>query len=135
MARATSSLPVPLSPWMRSVTMRSIAPSCRRSRAARPSEASSTRYPSRVSVRSRLSRSPGSSSATSSVRSGMRDLHGQPDGEHGAAARAIGPAQLTAVLLDDLPRDREPESRALGLRREELLEEAVADIGRDAGAG
>src|SRR5437588_12826857 len=65
----------------------------------------------------------------------MRDLHGQPDGEHGAAARAIGPAQLTAVLLDDLPRDREPESRALWLRREELLEEAVADIGRDAGAG
>src|SRR6266850_4817318 len=131
-ARSSSS---PVRPGiLRSVTMRSIAPSCRRSRAARPSEASSTRYPSRVSVRSRLSRSPGSSSATSSVRSGMRDLHRQPDREHGAAPRPIRPAQLAAMLLDDLARDREPEPRALRLRGEELLEEAVADLGGDARA-
>src|SRR5205809_7706060 len=64
----------------------------------------------------------------------MRDLHGQPDREHGAAARPVGPAQLAAGLLDDLARDREPEPRALRLRGEELLAEAVADLGGDARA-
>ena len=39
-----------------------------------------------------------------------------------------------AVLLDDLPRDGEPEARALRLRGEELLEEPPAHVGRDARA-
>src|SRR5438445_10402760 len=64
----------------------------------------------------------------------MRDLQGQRDREPGAAARPVGPAQLAAVLVDDLARDREPEPRALRLRGEELLEEAVADLGGDARA-
>ena len=41
---------------------------------------------------------------------------------------------VAAVLLDDLPRDGEAEARALRLGGEELLEQAPADLGRDAGA-
>src|SRR5256886_8773731 len=126
-ARRTS---IPVSPGiLRSVTTRSIPPPWSRSSAPRPSEARMTRYPSRVSVRSRLSRSPGSSSAISSVAGS--DIHGprdrQPDREDRASARAVRPPDLAAVLLRDLARDREAEAGALRLRGEELLEEPRPD--------
>src|SRR2546425_1130706 len=115
---------------LRSVTMRSTPPACTRSRAARPSEARTTRYPSRVSVRSRLSRSPGSSSATSSVAgSDMRRLlDRQPDRERRTPTGAVRPPELAAVLLGDLAGDRETEAGALGFRGEELLEELGTDV-------
>src|SRR5687767_10061909 len=119
----------PVSPGiLRSVTMRSMPPACTRSRAARPSEARTTLKPSRVSVRSRLSRTPGSSSATS--RRALSDMDGappqrQPDDERGAAARAVLPPQVAAVLLGDLPRDGQTEPRALRLGGEEGLEELL----------
>src|SRR2546422_11035699 len=115
---------------LRSVTMRRPPPACPRSRAARPSEARTTRYPSRVSVRSRLSRSPGSSSATSSVAgSDMRRLlDRQPDRERRPPTGAVRPPELAAVLLGDLAGDRETEAGPLGFRGEELLEELGTDV-------
>src|SRR5216110_2591517 len=134
-ARRTS---IPVSPGiLRSVTTRSIPPPWSRSSAALPSEARMTRYPSRVSVRSRLSRSPGSSSAISSMAGS--DIHGpldrQPDREDRATAGPIRPSDLAAVLLRDLARDRQAEAGALWLRREELLEEPRPHGVRDAAAG
>src|SRR5712692_8849985 len=119
---------------LRSVTMRSTPPACTRSRAARPSEASTTRYPSRVKVRSRLSRSPGSSSATSRVAgSDIRyPLDRQPDRERRAPRAAVRPADFAAVLLRDLSRDRESQAGTLRLRGEELLEKPGADVLGDA---
>src|SRR5216117_126669 len=122
---------------LRSVRTRSTPPARRRSRAALPSEARITRYPSRVSVRSRLSRSPGSSSAISRVAGS--DIQGpldrQTNREDRAPARPVRPADLAAVLLRDLARDRETEAGALRLRREELLEEPRRHGVRDAAAG
>src|SRR5438874_10167711 len=126
---------MPVSPGiLRSVRTRSMPPACSRSSAALPSEARMTRYPSRVSVRSRLSRSPGSSSATRSVAgSDMRRVRGgrafdrQPDREGRAAPGSVQPADLSVVLLDDLARDREAEAGALGRGGEELLGEAPPD--------
>src|SRR5919197_4214226 len=134
-ARRTS---MPVRPGiLRSVTTRSLPPFLSCSSAPRPSEARMTRYPSRVSVRSRLSRSPGSSSATSSVAGS--DIHGpldrQPDREDRASAGPVRPPDLAAVLLRDLPRDREAETGALRLRGEELLEEPRRDIARNAASG
>src|ERR1700693_2197972 len=62
-------------------------------------------------------------------------LDGQARGEGRARTRRALPAKRAAVLLDDLPRDVEAQPCALGLRGEELLEEALAHVGRDAGAG
>src|SRR3989454_8708235 len=134
-ARSSS---IPESPGLlRSVRTRSTPPAWRRSRAALPSEARMTRYPSRVSVRSRLWRSPGSSSAISSVAGS--DIHGpldrQPDREDRAPARAVRPSDLAAVLLRDLTRDREAEAGALRLGGAELLEEPRRDVARNAAAG
>src|SRR5262249_47519278 len=131
-ARRTSR---PVSPGIfRSVRTRSRPPACSRSRAPRPSEATTTRYPARVSVRSRLSRSPGSSSATSSVAASGMDcpLAGEPDGEGHPAPGVVAPADLAAVLLDDLRGDGQPEPRALGLGGEEGLEESLRDLVGDA---
>src|SRR3989442_1512915 len=128
-ARRTS---MPVRPGiLRSVTTRSIPPPWSRSSAPRPSEARMTRNPSRVSVRSRLSRSPGSSSAISSVAGSDMDgpLDRQPDREDRARARAVRPLDLAAVLLRDLARDREAEAGALRLRGEELLEEGGGEAG------
>ena len=60
---------------------------------------------------------------------------GQLESEHGAVRHALG-GEPPAVLLDDAVRYREPEPRALPhlLRREEGLEDARHDLGRDAGA-
>src|SRR3989442_7094411 len=122
---------------LRSVRSRSRPPACRRSRGARPSEATTTRYPSRVSVRSRLSRSPGSSSETSRVAGSGMDgpLDRQPDGEAGARARPVRPADLAAVLLDDLARDRQAEAGPLRLGREERLEQSLGDLLGNTAAG
>src|SRR5439155_77899 len=134
-ARSSS---IPESPGiLRSVRTRSTPPAWRRSRAALPSEARMTRYPSRVSVRSRLWRSPGLLSAISSVAGS--DIHGpldrQPDREDRAPTRTIRPSDLAAVLLRDLTRDRETEAGALRLGSEELLEEPRRDVARNATAG
>src|ERR1051325_8613735 len=88
-------------------------------------------------VRCRLSRSPGSSSATSSVAPSDTggSLDGQPNPERRPRARLARPRQLAAVLLGDLARDREAEPGALGLRGEERLEELLGDLRADAGAG
>src|SRR5438128_4789684 len=122
---------------LRSVRTRSTPPAWRRSRAALPSEARMMRYPSRVSVRSRLSRSPGSSSAISSVAGSdiHRPLDRQPDREDRAPSRPIRPPDLAPVLLRNLARDREAEAGALRLRGEELLEEPWRDVARNAAAG
>src|SRR5438552_16654101 len=133
-ARRTS---MPVRPGiLRSVTTRSIPPPWSRSSAPRPSEARMTRNPSRVSVRSRLSRRPGSSSAISSVAGSDMDgpLDRQSDREDRARARAR-PLDLAAVLLHDLARDREAEAGALRLRGEELLEETRRHLVRNAAAG
>src|SRR2546429_1228092 len=133
-ARRTS---MPVRPGiLRSVTTRSIPPPWSRSSAPRPSEARMTRNPSRVSVRSRLSRRPGSSSAISSVAGSDMDgpLDRRPDREDRARARAVRPLDLAAVLLHDLARDREAEAGALRLRGEELLEEARRHLVRNAAA-
>src|SRR5262249_59035105 len=64
-------------------------------------------------------------SATSRV-AGSAILHSldrQPDRERRAQRSPIRPLDLAAVLLGDLPRDREAEAGALRLRREELFEE------------
>src|SRR5436190_82607 len=113
-ARRTS---MPVRPGiLRSVTTRSIPP------------------PSRVSVRSRLSRRPGSSSAISSVAGSDMDgpLDRQSYREDRARARAVRPLDLAAVLLHDLARDREAEAGALRLRGEELLEETRRHLVRNA---
>src|SRR5882724_8829753 len=126
----------PVSPGiLRSESSRSTPPWRSRSSAACPSWASTTPYPSRVSVRSRLWRTAGSSYATSSMDWSVilspLDRQGRREGRAGAG-RAL-PAKRAAVLLDDLPRDIETKARALRLGREELLEQALADIRRDAG--
>src|SRR6059036_790698 len=134
-ARRTS---MPVRPGiLRSVTTRSIPPPWSRSSAPRPSEARMTRNPSRVSVRSRLSRRPGSSSAISSVAGSDMDgpLDRQSYREDRARARAVRPLDLAAVLLHDLARDREAEAGALRLRGEELLEETRRHLVRNAAAG
>src|SRR5262249_11760322 len=130
MALAARSSSMPESPGiLRSVSTRSTPPPCSRSSAACPSEATTTRYPSRASVRSRLSRSPGSSSATRMFAgSAMRSLERQPDREARAAARPARPPDLAAVLLGDLPRDRQPEPRPLRLGREERLAHTSAHV-------
>src|SRR5512145_1396805 len=138
MALAARSSSIPLRPGiLRSLRTRSMPPDWSRSRAARPSDAATTRYPSRVSVRSRLSRRPGSSSATRMRAGSAMDgsLDGQPEREADSAARTVLPAQLAAVLLGDLPCDRQPEPRALGLGGEERLEEAAGHLVGDSGAG
>src|SRR6266542_1427813 len=128
----------PVSPGiLRSESSRSTPPWRSRSSAACPSCASTTPYPSRVSVRSRLWRTAGSSSATSSMDWSviLGPLDRQRCGERGAGSRRALPAERSAVLLlDDLARDVEAESRSLRLRREELFEELLADIRRDARA-
>src|SRR5262249_60300324 len=101
--------------------------------------AGATGSPSGGGARSGLCRTAGSSSATSSVGvgssgSGMPDLlDRQVDAERRPRARRARPADVPAVLLDDLTRDGEPEAGALGFRREELLEEAPPDPGRACG--
>src|SRR5882724_2619964 len=60
--------------------------------------------------------------------SGMDLLQWQPDREARAAAGPARPSDLAAVLFRDLPRDRQPESGALGLGREERLEETLAHL-------
>src|SRR5688572_7005979 len=135
---AARSSSMPVRPGIfRSLKIRSSPPLWMRSSAARPSGARTTWYPARVSVRCKLSRSPGSSSATRSV--GPSDtrgsLDGDTNGEGRAGARLARPRQLAAVLLRDLAGDGESEAGALRLRGEEVLEEPLADFGRDAGPG
>src|SRR5438128_727509 len=134
-ARSSS---IPESPGiLRSVRTRSTPPAWRRSRAALPSEARMTRYPSRVSVRSRLWRSPGSSSAISSVAGS--DTHGpldrQPDREDRAPARADELGQLAhepahRLLLEVGAREAREREVLLGegVQRGDLL----ADGGEEA---
>ena len=56
-------------------------------------------------------------------------LTGSTERERRARARRAAPPELAAVLLDDLPRDGQPEPRALRLGGEELLEEPPATSG------
>src|SRR3990172_10528295 len=128
----------PVSPGiLRSDRTRSTPPARNRSSAAWPSGASATWYPARVSVRSRLWRIAGSSSATSSIAGSdmLGPLDRKRDGEGGARADDATPADAAAVLLHDLAGDGEPESGALRLGGEELLEQPLADLERDARTG
>src|SRR5713226_2262022 len=140
-ALASRSSSRPVSPGiLRSESTRSTPPACSRSSAARPSGASTTAYPSRVSARSRLWRTAGSSSATRRVASGtvgsgmleLPDRQGHREG--GPRPGSAAPADLAAVLLDDLARDGEAEPGPLRLGGEELLEEAPAHLRRDPGS-
>src|SRR5258705_5304720 len=125
----------PVSPGiLRSESSRSTPPWRSRSSAACPSCASTTPYPSRVRVRSRLWRTAGSSSATSSmdwsVILGPLDRQGRREGRAGAG-RTLPAKRAPVLLLDDLAGDVETQPRALGLGGEELLEEALAHVQRD----
>src|SRR6266511_4894144 len=60
-------------------------------------------------------------------------LEGDGDGEGRAGAGRAGPPELALVLLDDLAADGQAEAGALRLRGEELLEQAAADLRRNAG--
>src|SRR5262249_57986251 len=60
--------------------------------------------------------------------------HRKPDGEPRATADAIADVDRAAVRLDDLARDGQAEARAARTRREEGLEDASADLTRDARA-
>src|SRR5689334_23230822 len=59
----------------------------------------------------------------------------EPDRERGPQRRAVLPADLAAVLLGDLPGDRQAQAGALRLRREELLEEPRPHVLGDPAAG
>src|ERR1700720_3976858 len=62
----------------------------------------------------------------------LPDREGHREGGPGAGGAA--PADLAAVLLHDLARDREAEPGPLWLGGEELLEEAATDLRRDPGS-
>ena len=90
---------------------------------------------------SRESRTRGSSSTSRTVALGAHVRHPgdrQADGEDRAPLRRAGLGRdLAAVLLEDLVADARPEAGAFadGLGREERVEDAAQDVGRDAGAG
>src|SRR3990172_6940825 len=124
----------PLSPGiLRSASTRSTPPALSCSSPAWPSEATTTRYPSRFSVRSRLSRTAGSSSATRRVGASaiVVILEGEANRERGTPIGGVAPPDLAAVLLDDLPADGEAPPGALGLGGEERLEQGGGEVRGD----
>src|SRR5206468_6663413 len=57
------------------------------------------------------------------------------DDERGALADFAGDADAAAELLDDLARDGQAEAEAAALGRDEILEDGLQAIRRDAAAG
>src|SRR3954465_15243722 len=63
-------------------------------------------------------------------------VEGQGDAEGGGAGPGVDRQGAVVAVDDDPPRGREAQARALAgvLRREELVEDVLADLRRDAGA-
>src|SRR6185295_7965788 len=111
----------------RSVTTRSKLSAFSDSIAASPPSATATSYPAWRSMMASRSRMLCSSSTTRTRTSGMG---GEGEGEGGAGAGTALDVDLAAVLLDDTVHQGQTDAAAVGLGREEGLED-LRQIGGD----